>query len=121
MDNSQATVQVFDDPDASDPSHSLLSKVCGHEVSSASKLILVRQDHFALILNEPAGKIALVVVQHTVKLLVQVSLRARIPSEHLTDTAVCRLGPTTATPIESLMRWVYCKSLSYGRVSTVMV
>ncbi|RDX51974.1 Het-C-domain-containing protein [Lentinus brumalis] len=46
--------QVFDDPNASDPSHSLLSK-----------------DHFALILNEPAGKIALVVVQHSVKLLVQ--------------------------------------------------
>ncbi|KAI0375460.1 Het-C-domain-containing protein [Pilatotrama ljubarskyi] len=45
--------KVFDDPNASDPSHSLLSK-----------------DHFALILNEPAGKIALVVVQHSVKLLV---------------------------------------------------
>ncbi|KAI0652327.1 heterokaryon incompatibility protein Het-C-domain-containing protein [Trametes meyenii] len=45
--------QVFEDPHASDPSHSLLSK-----------------DHFALILNEPAGKIALVVVQHSVKLLV---------------------------------------------------
>ncbi|KAH9858257.1 heterokaryon incompatibility protein Het-C-domain-containing protein [Lenzites betulinus] len=45
--------EVFDDPNASDPSHSLLSK-----------------DHFALILNEPAGKIALVVVQHSVKLLV---------------------------------------------------
>ncbi|TBU62109.1 Het-C-domain-containing protein [Dichomitus squalens] len=45
---------VFDDPNASDPSHSLLSK-----------------DHFALILNEPAGKIAKVVVQNSVKLLVQ--------------------------------------------------
>ncbi|KAI0830771.1 heterokaryon incompatibility protein Het-C-domain-containing protein [Trametes gibbosa] len=45
--------QVFDDPRASDPSHSLLSK-----------------DHFALILNEPAGKIALIIVQHSVKLLV---------------------------------------------------
>ncbi|KAI0756549.1 heterokaryon incompatibility protein Het-C-domain-containing protein [Daedaleopsis nitida] len=46
--------QVFEDPNASDPSHSLLSK-----------------DHFALILNEPAGKIAQVVVQYTVKILVQ--------------------------------------------------
>ncbi|KAI9444928.1 Het-C-domain-containing protein [Lactarius indigo] len=45
--------EVFDRPNASDPSHSLLSK-----------------DHFALILNEPAGKIAQVVVQHTVKLIV---------------------------------------------------
>ncbi|KAF8337987.1 uncharacterized protein EI90DRAFT_3118447 [Cantharellus anzutake] len=37
--------QVFNDPNASDPSHSLLSK-----------------DHFALILNEPAGKVAIVVL-----------------------------------------------------------
>ncbi|PIL31522.1 hypothetical protein GSI_06224 [Ganoderma sinense ZZ0214-1] len=46
--------EVFDNPNASDPSHSLLSK-----------------DHFALILNEPAGMIAQVVVQNSVKLLVQ--------------------------------------------------
>ncbi|KAG8709800.1 hypothetical protein FRC08_018045 [Ceratobasidium sp. 394] len=46
--------EVFNNPDASDPSHSLLSK-----------------DHFGLILNEPAGKIALVVVKHTVELIVQ--------------------------------------------------
>ncbi|KAK7058606.1 hypothetical protein VNI00_002242 [Paramarasmius palmivorus] len=46
--------QVFDDPNASDPSHSLLSK-----------------DHFNLILNEPAGKIAQIVVIHTANLIVQ--------------------------------------------------
>jgi len=46
--------EVFNNADASDPSHSLLSK-----------------DHFGLILNEPAGKIALVVVKHTVELIVQ--------------------------------------------------
>ncbi|KAG8716996.1 hypothetical protein FRC09_014920 [Ceratobasidium sp. 395] len=46
--------EVFNNPDASDPSHSLLSK-----------------DHFGLILNEPAGKVALVVVKHTVDLIVQ--------------------------------------------------
>ncbi|KAL5534058.1 hypothetical protein ACEPAG_518 [Sanghuangporus baumii] len=46
--------QVFDDPNASDPSHSILSK-----------------DHFSLILNEPAGKIAQVVVENTVNLIVQ--------------------------------------------------
>ncbi|KAL4251519.1 von Willebrand factor A domain-containing protein 7 [Abortiporus biennis] len=45
--------EVFNDPNASDPSHSLLSK-----------------DHFALILNEPAGKIAQLVVQYSVKLIV---------------------------------------------------
>ncbi|CAE6464046.1 unnamed protein product [Rhizoctonia solani] len=46
--------EVFNNPDASDPSHSLLSK-----------------DHFGLILNEPAGKIAMVVVKHTVELIVE--------------------------------------------------
>ncbi|KDQ31260.1 hypothetical protein PLEOSDRAFT_1111739 [Pleurotus ostreatus PC15] len=45
---------VFNDDNASDPSHSMLSK-----------------DHFGLILNEPAGKIAQVVVEHTVNLIVQ--------------------------------------------------
>ncbi|KAJ7103095.1 Het-C-domain-containing protein [Mycena belliarum] len=46
--------EVFDNPRASDPSHSLLSK-----------------DHFGLILNEPAGKIAVVVVEHSVKIIVK--------------------------------------------------
>ncbi|RPD82107.1 heterokaryon incompatibility Het-C [Lentinus tigrinus ALCF2SS1-7] len=55
--------EVFDDSNASDPSHSLLSK-----------------DHFALILNEPAGKIALVVVQYSVKLLVQVRSQDAVSS-----------------------------------------
>jgi len=46
--------EVFTNADASDPSHSLLSK-----------------DHFGLILNEPAGKVALIVVKHTVELIVE--------------------------------------------------
>ncbi|KAK7686586.1 hypothetical protein QCA50_010186 [Cerrena zonata] len=46
--------EVFNNPNASDPSHSLLSK-----------------DHFALILNEPAGKIAQIVVQYSVNLIVE--------------------------------------------------
>ncbi|KAF8575733.1 heterokaryon incompatibility Het-C [Ramaria rubella] len=45
--------QVFDDPNASDPSHSMLAK-----------------DHFDLLLNDPAGKIAQVVVEHTVNWIV---------------------------------------------------
>ncbi|KAG6874423.1 hypothetical protein C0995_015159 [Termitomyces sp. Mi166 len=49
--------EVFDNPDASDPSHSFLSKEL--------------QDHFDLILNEPAGKIAQLVVENTVNLIVQ--------------------------------------------------
>ncbi|TFL06149.1 heterokaryon incompatibility protein Het-C-domain-containing protein [Pterulicium gracile] len=46
--------EVFNNPRASDPSHSMLSK-----------------DHFGLILNEPAGLIAQVIVQHTVKAIAQ--------------------------------------------------
>ncbi|KAG8965531.1 hypothetical protein FRC03_000441 [Tulasnella sp. 419] len=45
--------QVWDNPNASDPSHSFLSK-----------------DHFGLALNEPAGKVAKVVVEHTVNVIV---------------------------------------------------
>ncbi|OJT08483.1 hypothetical protein TRAPUB_666 [Trametes pubescens] len=60
--------QVFDDANASDPSHSLLSK-----------------DHFALILNEPAGKIALVVVQYSVKLLVNAWFNDSVDPDRVID------------------------------------
>ncbi|KAF9071751.1 heterokaryon incompatibility protein Het-C-domain-containing protein [Rhodocollybia butyracea] len=46
--------QVFNDPRASDPTHSFLSK-----------------DHFNLILNEPAGHLAKIIVTHTVTQVVQ--------------------------------------------------
>ncbi|XP_006463378.1 hypothetical protein AGABI2DRAFT_225120 [Agaricus bisporus var. bisporus H97] len=46
--------EVFNDPRASDPTHSFLSK-----------------DHFNLILNEPAGRVGRVIVQHTVGLVVK--------------------------------------------------
>ncbi|ORY92909.1 heterokaryon incompatibility Het-C [Leucosporidium creatinivorum] len=46
--------EVFNNPHSSDPTHSFLSK-----------------DHFVLILNEPAGKIATIVVSHTVKAIVK--------------------------------------------------
>jgi len=39
--------------------------------TSSILLISLFQDHFGLILNEPAGKIAIVVVQHTVNLIVR--------------------------------------------------
>ncbi|KAG1753537.1 Het-C-domain-containing protein [Suillus paluster] len=44
--------EVFNDPYASDPTHSFLSK-----------------DHFNLILNEPAGNIAKIILKHTVNLV----------------------------------------------------
>lgn len=51
----------------------MLSKVYIFSFQSTLRLIYIAiQDHFGLILNEPAGKIAQVVVEHTVNLIVQV-------------------------------------------------
>ncbi|KAF9039899.1 heterokaryon incompatibility Het-C [Panaeolus papilionaceus] len=51
--NNDDQFEVFNNPHAHDPSHSMLSK-----------------DHFGLVLNEPAGKIAQIVVRHSVNLIV---------------------------------------------------
>ncbi|KAK7437930.1 hypothetical protein VKT23_018365 [Stygiomarasmius scandens] len=52
--NNHDQYEVFNDPRASDPTHSFLSK-----------------DHFNLILNEPAGHVARAVVTHAVGLVVK--------------------------------------------------
>ncbi|KAI0082745.1 Het-C-domain-containing protein [Panus rudis PR-1116 ss-1] len=52
--NSHDQYEVFNDPRASDPTHSFLSK-----------------DHFNLILNEPAGNLAKIIFAHSVRLIVQ--------------------------------------------------
>ncbi|GAA5907677.1 Het-C domain-containing protein [Sporobolomyces salmoneus] len=52
--NSSEQYAVFDNPHASDPTHSFLSK-----------------DHFGLILNEPAGQLACIILKHTVNLIVR--------------------------------------------------
>ncbi|KAI8445126.1 heterokaryon incompatibility protein Het-C-domain-containing protein [Phakopsora pachyrhizi] len=52
--NKQEQYEVFDNPYADDPTHSILSK-----------------DHFGLILNEPAGNLAKIIVKHAVKGVVQ--------------------------------------------------
>ncbi|BGP16034.1 hypothetical protein JCM10213v2_004028 [Rhodosporidiobolus nylandii] len=52
--NNQDQFAVFNNPNDSDPTHSFLSK-----------------DHFALILNEPAGQIAVLILEHAVKLIVK--------------------------------------------------
>ncbi|KAA1472452.1 Het-C-domain-containing protein [Dentipellis sp. KUC8613] len=50
--NTHDQYEVFNDPRASDPTHSFLSK-----------------DHFNLILNEPAGNLARIIVKHSVTLV----------------------------------------------------
>ncbi|KAF9508911.1 hypothetical protein BS47DRAFT_1349872 [Hydnum rufescens UP504] len=66
--NKDSQFEVFNDPRASDPSHSMLSK-----------------DHFALILNEPAGKVAMVVVKHSVELIVNAWYDTRVPVDQVID------------------------------------
>ncbi|WWC61274.1 uncharacterized protein I303_103855 [Kwoniella dejecticola CBS 10117] len=60
--------EVWNDPYASDPTHSFLSK-----------------DHFGLILNQPAGEIAQIVVEYTVKLVVQAWDNNSMPVEQVTE------------------------------------
>jgi hypothetical protein len=90
--------QVFDDPNASDPSHSILSKV--RYVATQPSYIRLKdiQDHFALILNEPAGKVAQVVDEYAVNLIVRVSGDDFITSI-CTNASSLRLGQTIVTRI----------------------
>jgi hypothetical protein len=70
------------------------------------------QDHFGLILNEPAGKIAILVVEHSVKLIVQVSRSAPyILADYIQTLGTYRLGPTTATPGRPSMWFVILLSV----------
>ncbi|KDQ14431.1 hypothetical protein BOTBODRAFT_132240 [Botryobasidium botryosum FD-172 SS1] len=62
--------EVFNNPYASDPSHSLLSK-----------------DHFSLILNEPAGQIAQIIVRHSVNLIVKSWYNKRADPQQVIDQA----------------------------------
>ncbi|RDB30692.1 hypothetical protein Hypma_005902 [Hypsizygus marmoreus] len=60
--------EVFNDPRASDPTHSFLSK-----------------DHFNLILNEPAGQVARVIVINTVGLITKAWDDTSVNVHHLTE------------------------------------
>ncbi|KAK2461278.1 hypothetical protein APHAL10511_006805 [Amanita phalloides] len=80
--------QVFDDPRASDPTHSFLSK-----------------DHFNNILNEPAGEIAKAVVVHAVNLVTKAwddeSLNVREVTE---DILSCLFHPDFHNPNSKVQR-----------------
>ncbi|KAK0494474.1 heterokaryon incompatibility protein HET-C [Armillaria luteobubalina] len=72
--NSHDQYEVFNDPRASDPTHSFLSK-----------------DHFNLILNEPAGEIAKVVLVHTVTLVTKAWDDPSINVHQVTEDALSAL------------------------------
>lgn len=62
---------VFDDPEASDPTHSMLAK-----------------DHFSNILNSPAGKLAKVIITYAVQLVVKGWDNEDEDPRHLADQAI---------------------------------
>ncbi|CAA7264296.1 unnamed protein product [Cyclocybe aegerita] len=69
--------EVFNDARASDPTHSFLSK-----------------DHFNLILNEPAGQLAKIIVMHTVKLIQNAWDNNSVNVHQVTEEAVqCLFHP----------------------------
>ncbi|KAJ7158220.1 heterokaryon incompatibility protein Het-C-domain-containing protein [Mycena crocata] len=69
--------EVFNDPRASDPTHSFLSK-----------------DHFNLILNEPAGHLARLILIHTVTLVIKAWDDTSVNVHHLTeDILSCLFHP----------------------------
>ncbi|KAF8627351.1 hypothetical protein AX15_004421 [Amanita polypyramis BW_CC] len=80
--------QVFDDPRASDPTHSFLSK-----------------DHFNLILNEPAGEVAKVVVIYTVNLVTKAWDDESINVQGVTeDILSCLFHPDFHNPNSKIQR-----------------
>jgi uncharacterized membrane protein YgcG len=66
--NKEEQFEVFDNPNASDPTHSMLSK-----------------DHFGLILNEVAGNVAKIIVRHTVTKVVKAWDDRGMDPNHVAD------------------------------------
>ncbi|TYJ55362.1 hypothetical protein B9479_003977 [Cryptococcus floricola] len=80
--------EVWTNPNASDPTHSYLSK-----------------DHFALILNQPAGEIAKIVVEHTVNLVVKAWDDTSMNTNQVTESALEALHhPAFATGNSEIQR-----------------
>ncbi|KIJ15941.1 hypothetical protein PAXINDRAFT_168915 [Paxillus involutus ATCC 200175] len=74
--------EVFNDPRASDPTHSFLSK-----------------DHFNLILNEPAGNLAKIILTHTVNSVVKAWDDTSINVNQVTDEVLqCLFHPDFGNP-----------------------
>lgn len=72
--NNEDQFQVFNDPNASDPTHSMLSK-----------------DHFGLVLNEVAGNLALIIVRHCVPLVVKAWDNERLDATQIADECLACL------------------------------
>lgn len=74
--------EVWNNFNASDPTHSFLSK-----------------DHFALILNQPAGEIARTIVEYTVNLVVKAWEDPSMPPHAVTESVLeCLFHPSFNNP-----------------------
>lgn len=86
--NTHDQYEVFNDPRASDPTHSFLSK-----------------DHFNLILNEPAGNLAKIIVAHTVSLVVKAWDDSSMNVHQITeDILQCLFHPDFHNPSSEIQR-----------------
>ncbi|KAF8320481.1 heterokaryon incompatibility Het-C, partial [Clavulina sp. PMI_390] len=74
--NSVDQFEVFNDPNASDPTHSFLSK-----------------DHFGLILNETCGNLAQIIVRYVVQMVVKQWGENGDPTPAIDDALLCLFHP----------------------------
>ncbi|EJD48317.1 Het-C-domain-containing protein [Auricularia subglabra TFB-10046 SS5] len=86
--NNHDQFEVFNDPRASDPTHSFLSK-----------------DHFNLILNEPAGNLAMIIVKNTVRLVQKAWDDKSVDVKKVTDEVLeCLFHPEYHNPNSTVQR-----------------
>ncbi|KAG1747356.1 Het-C-domain-containing protein [Suillus lakei] len=86
--NKHDQYEVFNDPYASDPTHSFLSK-----------------DHFNLILNEPAGNLAKIILKHTVNLVTKAWDDSSLNVNQVTEEALqCLFHPDFHQPSSVIQR-----------------
>ncbi|KAJ1311238.1 hypothetical protein OPQ81_009738 [Rhizoctonia solani] len=86
--NSHDQYEVFNDPRASDPTHSFLSK-----------------DHFGLILNEPAGNLAKIIVSHSVRMVVNAWDNPSVHSRQVIEPILaCMFHPDFHDPNSQVQR-----------------
>jgi hypothetical protein len=97
--NNSEQYAVFDNPHADDPTHSFLSKdqsvlfpSCPPQFRATSNLVAPSSVlSFGLILNEPAGNLAIIVLRHTVNLIVRAWDDTSMNVDHVASDSECLL------------------------------
>ncbi|CBQ72977.1 related to Het-c heterokaryon incompatibility protein [Sporisorium reilianum SRZ2] len=107
--NKQEQFEVFDDPNASDPTHSMLSK-----------------DHFGLILNEVAGNVAKIIVRNTVTKVVKAWDDRNLDPARVADECLALMfhpywfnnqAPVQKEMMDYVADWARSHSTEIGRLS----